>query len=82
MLKKTAATGGLLIAVAAGALVTCSPAFAAPAVLGSSQTHLVSNHSRNWNGTENQNFNHIWLRIHNKNNNVAVADNKFKEEEE
>jgi hypothetical protein len=67
VLKKTAVTGGLLIAAAAGALVTtCSPAFAAP-------THLVSDHTRNWNGTENENLNHIRLRIHNRNNNIAVA---------
>jgi hypothetical protein len=67
VLKKTAVTGGLLIAAAAGALVTtCSPAFATP-------THLVSDHTRNWNGTENENYNHIRLRIHNRNNNIAVA---------
>jgi hypothetical protein len=67
VLKKTAVTGGLLITVAAGALVTtCSPAFAAP-------THLVSDHTRNWNGTENESFNHIRLHIRNRNNNIAVA---------
>jgi hypothetical protein len=67
VLKKTAVTGGLLITVAAGALVTtCSPAFAAP-------SHLVSDHTRNWNGSENENLNHIRLRIRNRNNNVAVA---------
>ena len=80
MLKKTAATGGLLIAAATGALVTCSPAFAAPAVLGNSQTHLVTDHTRNWNGTENGSFNHIRLRIHNRNNNIAVARNPHREE--
>lgn len=73
MLKKTAATGGLLITAAAGALVTCAPAFAEPALIGHSQTHLVANHNRNWNGSENENLNHIRLRIHNRNNNVAVA---------
>jgi hypothetical protein len=67
VLKKTAVTGGLLIAAAAGALVTtCSPAFAAP-------THLVSDHTRNWNGSENENLNHIRLHIRNRNNNIAVA---------
>ena len=66
MLKKTAVTGGLLITAAAGALVTCSPALAAP-------THLVSNHNRNWNGSENEGFNHIRLHIRNRNNNIAVA---------
>jgi hypothetical protein len=73
VLKKTALTGGLLIAAAAGALVTtCSPAFAAP-------THLVSDHTRNWNGSENENLNHIRLRIHNRNNNVAVARTQQRE---
>jgi hypothetical protein len=76
VLKKTAATGGLLIAAASGALVTCSPAFAAPAVLGNSQTHLVTDHTRNWNGNENESFNHIRLRLHNRNNNIAVARNE------
>ncbi|GAB2847621.1 hypothetical protein GCM10027176_59040 [Actinoallomurus bryophytorum] len=67
MLKKTAVTGGLLIAAAAGALVTtCSPAFAAP-------THLVSDHTRNWNGSENESYNHIRLHLRNRNNNIAVA---------
>jgi hypothetical protein len=73
VLKKTAAAAGLLITATAGALVTCSPAFAAPALAGHSQTHLVSNKNRNWNGSENENLNHIRLRIHNRNNNIAVA---------
>jgi hypothetical protein len=68
VLKKTAVTGGLLIAAAAGALVTtCSPAFAA------APSHLVSDHTRNWNGSENENLNHIRLHIRNRNNNIAVA---------
>jgi hypothetical protein len=67
VLKKTALTGGLLIAAAAGALVTtCSPAFAAP-------THLVSDHTSNWNGSENEGLNHIRLHLRNRNNNIAVA---------
>lgn len=66
MLKKTAVTGGLLIAAAGALLTAYSPAFATP-------THLVANHNRNWNGSENENFNHIRLRIHNRNNNIAVA---------
>jgi len=67
VLKKTAVTGGLLITAAAGALVTtCSPAFAAP-------THLVSNHNRNWNGSENEGLNRVRLHIRNRNNNIAVA---------
>ena len=73
MLKKTAAAGGLLITAVAGALVTCSPAFAAPALAGHTQTQLVSNHNRNWNGSENESHNRIRLRIHNRNNNVAIA---------
>jgi hypothetical protein len=82
VLKKTAATSGLLIAVAGGALVTCAPAFAAPTVLGHTQTHLVSNKNRNWNGNENENFNHIRLRIHNRNNNIAVARNEEEEDQQ
>ena len=67
MPKKTAVTGGLLIAAAAGALVTtCSPAFATP-------TKLPSDHTRNWNGSENENLNHIRLHLSNRNNNIAVA---------
>jgi len=67
VLKKTAVTGGLLITAVAGALVTTyTPAFAAP-------THLITDHSRNWNGSENEGYNHIRLRLHNRNNNVAVA---------
>lgn len=73
MLKKTAVAGGLMITAAAGALVTCAPAFAEPALAGHAQTHLVSNHNRNWNGSENENLNRIRLRIHNRNNNIAVA---------
>jgi hypothetical protein len=74
VLKKTAATGGLLIAVAAGALATCSPALA-------QSPSLVTNHNRNWNGTENSNYNHIRLRIHNRNNNIAVARTRRPERE-
>lgn len=73
MLKKTAATGGLLITATAGALVTCAPAFAAPVLTGHAQTHLVSNKNRNWNASENENLNHIRLHIRNRNNNIAVA---------
>jgi hypothetical protein len=73
VLKKTAAAGGVLIATAAGALVTCSPAFAQPTLTGHSLTHLVTNKNRNWNGSENESYNHIRLRIHNRNNNIAVA---------
>jgi len=66
VLKKTAVTG-LLITAAAGAIVTTyTPAFAAP-------THLITDHTRNWNGSENNGYNHIRLRLHNRNNNVAVA---------
>ena len=73
MPKKTIAAGGLLIATAAGALATCTPAFAQVAVAGYSQSHLFSDKTRNWNGSENENLNRIRLRVHNRNNNVAVA---------
>jgi hypothetical protein len=66
VLKKTAVTGGLLIAAAGALVTTCSPVFATTA-------QLPSNHNRNWNGSENQNYNRIRLHIHNRNNNIAVA---------
>jgi hypothetical protein len=80
VLKKTAATGCLLIAAATGALVTCSPAFATPAILSQTQTQVFGDHTRNWSGTENESFNHIRLNLHNRNNNIAVARNPHRDE--
>ncbi len=79
MLKKTAAAGGLLITAAAGALVTCSPALAAPV---SAPAHMVMDHNRNWSGNENTGLTRIRLRIHNRNNNIAVARTRRPERRE
>jgi hypothetical protein len=77
MLKKTIVAGGMLIAAAAGAIITAVPASATP-TLGSGCASSCSgfghfSRNRAWNGSENENFNHIRLRIHNRNNNIAVA---------
>jgi hypothetical protein len=78
VLKKTCMAGGMLIATAAGAIITSLPAFAAAPSWGGccSSSHSGFGHfSRNqsWNGSENESFNHIRLRVHNRNNNIAVA---------
>jgi hypothetical protein len=78
MLKKMSVVGGMLIATAAGAVMTGLPAFAeVPAgggcCSGSHGGFGSGNSSRSWNGTETDNFNHIRLHVRNRNNNVAVA---------
>jgi hypothetical protein len=80
VLKKTCATGGLVLAAAAGALFTSSPVSAQVPTWGggccgshSSFRHFSRHHNRNWNGNENSNLNHIRLHINNRNNNIAVA---------
>ncbi len=80
MLKKTSVVGGMLIATAAGAMITSLPAFAQVPAWGGggccSSSHSSFFHharNRNWNGNESDNMNHIRLRIHNRNNNIAVA---------
>lgn len=80
VLKKTCATGGLLLATAAGALLTSSPVSAQVPTWGggccgshSSFRHFSRHHNRNWNGNENSNLNHIRLHLNNRNNNIAVA---------
>jgi hypothetical protein len=82
MLKKTSLIGGMLIATAAGAVITSVPAFAQVPTWGgdccgnsnNSHHHFSDRQrNRNWSGNENDNFNRIRLRIHNRNNNVAVA---------
>jgi hypothetical protein len=83
VLKKMSVAGGMLIATTAGAMMTSLPAFAGVPAWGGGGGCCSSSHSsffhharnRNWNGTENDNLNHIRLRIHNRNNNVAVARN-------
>jgi hypothetical protein len=85
MLKKTSLISGMLIATAAGAVITSVPAFAQVPTDGGgggggccssndSRHHFSDRHrNRSWNGNENDNFNRIRLRIHNRNNNIAVA---------
>ncbi len=78
MLKKMSVVGGMLIATTAGTIITSLPAFAAVPADGSccSGSHSSFGHfsrNRSWNGSENSNYNHIRLRIHNRNNNIAVA---------
>lgn len=78
MLKKTCVAGGMLIATAAGAMITSLPAFAeVPAwggCCGSSHSSFFHNaRNRNWNGSESENLNHIRLHLNNRNNNIAVA---------
>ncbi|MFB9834411.1 hypothetical protein [Actinoallomurus acaciae] len=77
MLKKTCAASGLLIATAAGAILTSAPAFAKVPMGGGGCCGGFGNgsgtHNRSWNGNENESLNHIRLRLHNRNNNIAVA---------
>jgi hypothetical protein len=70
----------MLIATAAGAVITSLPAFAEVPTWGgccssshSRFNHFSNNRNRSWNGSENENLNHIRLRLHNRNNNIAVA---------
>jgi hypothetical protein len=80
VLKKTCVTSGLIIAAAAGTLLTSSPA-SAQAMDGwgggkfRHSFRFWSGH-RNWNGNENEARNRIRIRIRNRNNNVAVARNE------
>ncbi|MGI5225336.1 hypothetical protein [Actinoallomurus sp. CA-142502] len=86
MLSKTTLASGMLVATAAGVVMTSAPSFAQVLTWGggcgsscggcstsscSSFGHF--NRNRSWNGNENEGFNHIRLRIRNRNNNVAVA---------
>ncbi|MFL6052022.1 MAG: hypothetical protein ACJ72W_03750 [Actinoallomurus sp.] len=83
MLKKTCATGVLALTAAAGALLTSSPASAQVPTGGGGwgdgccrSSHFRSHSShRNLNWNNNKIFNHIPIRIHNRNNNVAIARN-------
>ena len=77
MLKKTCAASGLLIATAAGALLTSSPASAqAPNGGGWGRFHhsfRFLSRQHNLNANENANLNRIRIRLRNNNNNIAVA---------
>jgi hypothetical protein len=81
VLKKMIAAGGLLVTAASGTAIA-TPALAQTPAWGggccsSSHSNFFQNHrNRNWNGTENEGFNHIRLRLHNRNNNIAVARNE------
>jgi hypothetical protein len=75
VLKKTSAYSGLVIATAAGALLTSSPAYA-QVDLGrdsSSSSHRHRTHNRNWNGNHNRPRIFIRIYVYNKNNNKAIA---------
>src|SRR4051812_13077475 len=80
VLKKTCATGGLVLAAAAGALFTSSPVSAQVPTWGggccgshSSFRHFSRHHNRNRNGDENEKSKHIKLHPNNPHNNIAVA---------
>lgn len=81
MFKKTYAMGGLMLATAAGALLSSQPASAMPAD-GCCNIHRfrAAHHSANWNGSRTFNRNHIRLRLLNRNNNVAVARTRQRQE--
>jgi hypothetical protein len=66
----------MLIATAAGIVMTSAPSFAQVLTGGGCSTCSSFGHfskNRSWNGNENESLNHIRLRIHNRNNNIAVA---------
>jgi hypothetical protein len=76
MLSKTTLASGLLVATAAGVVMTSVPSFA-QVLTGGCGSHCSSfghgNRNRSWNGNENEGFNHVRLHLRNRNNNVAVA---------
>jgi hypothetical protein len=72
VLKMTCVTGGLVIAAAAGTLLTGSAAFAQPMGGGCFSSCGAG---LNWNGHRTAAHNRIRIRINNRNNNVAVARN-------
>jgi hypothetical protein len=78
VLKKTCVAGGMLLATTAGVIITSLPALAEVPTWGGccSSSHSRFGHfsnNRSWNGTENENLNHIRLHLRNRNNNIAVA---------
>jgi hypothetical protein len=76
VLKKTSASIGLVIAAAAGAPLTSSPAYAhANMVRGwhSHHSHHSHHRNRNWNGNRHRARIFIRIYVYNKNNNHAVA---------
>ena len=66
-MKRMFATSGLLLA---GALALSPVAAHASS---HSERGYSAHHNRNWNGHQNSNLHRIRLRLHNRNNNVAVA---------
>ena len=78
MLSKMTLASSVLVATAAGIVMSSVPSFAQVLTGGcasscSSFGHF--NRNRSWNGSENEGFNHVRLRLHNRNNNIAVARN-------
>ena len=83
MLKKTCALGGLVVATAAGALITTSSASATVPAWGGwhhNALRLWSGH-RSFNANENALFNRIRIRIRNRNNNVAINNQAQRQRE-
>lgn len=76
MLKKTSASIGLVIATAAGILLSGAPAQAqTSSVFGCRTCFHSRHHSSNWNGNRTRPRIFIRVFIYNRNNNVAVARN-------
>lgn len=78
MLKKTSASIGLVVATAAGILLSGAPAQAQNTFIsGCTSCHSlrVRHHSANWNGNRTRPRIFVRIFIYNRNNNVAVARN-------
>jgi hypothetical protein len=80
MLTRISVATGVLLSAAAGALISSMPASAQVPTWGgggccsSSHSRFFEHHrNQNWSGNENEGLNRIRLRIHNRNNNIAVA---------
>jgi hypothetical protein len=81
VLKKTCATGVVALAATAGALVTSSPASAQARTWGGGGCCSRFSHHRNFNFNQNDIFTDIPIRVHNRNNNIAIARNNQEQEE-
>jgi hypothetical protein len=80
MLSKTSLASGVLIATAAGVVMTSVPSFAQVLTWGGGCASSCSsfghgNRNRSFNANENDGFNHVRLRLRNRNNNIATARN-------
>jgi hypothetical protein len=78
VLKKTSASIGLVVATAAGILLSGAPAQAqSNSISGCTFCHSarIRHHSSNWNGNRTRPRVFVRIFIYNRNNNVAVARN-------